>query len=166
MEIKPQRRSSRMTKLPFWSEELPSHNPGGAGYNDLHFVQQPWATIPSQLDLLKWCMARSSRELQAASQSLWVGPHSASCFPCPLHFWPLWKAKASQLIFIAAALFAKTSLISSISATYSQSPPVLHGTTHSGKRAPFQTRIWRCRRSPPPLTVPPPRAAASQKGVM
>lgn len=164
VEIKPQRRSSRMT-ISYLSgvRNFPHTILGSTGYNDLHFVQQPWATVPSQLGLLKWHMARSSWDLQAASQRLQAGFHSASCFPFLSHFWPLWKAKSLTIDCHRNCLFAKTSLISSISATHSQSPPMLDDTRRSGKRASFQTAICRCGRSLPPLTVLPQREPLHHK---
>lgn len=158
MEIKPQRRSSRMTKLPFWSKEHSSHNPGGTGYTTYVLFSSCEQLCPTSW--VSW-------------NGAWQGPHGSYQQPPgvyeqaptlpPASLSPSTsglceKPKVSQFIVTTTAPFAK---ISSISAPHSQSPPVLGDTTHSGKRAPFQSSEGA---EGPYHRAPTERA--SQKGVM
>lgn len=90
-------------------------------------------------------MARSSRELPAASRCLRAGSHPASCFPFSFHFWPLWKAKSFTIHCNNNCSFRKDFF-------YFCSPQPISpsaGWHHTFREKSSLPVIWRCRRSLP-----------------
>lgn len=98
MEIKLQRRYSRVIILSFWSEKHSSRNPGCASYNNTYIL----FSSHKQLSPASWApWSGTWKVLTAATSSL----HSASCFPfslqllAPLKSQKLHDWLSQQLLF-------------------------------------------------------------------
>lgn len=127
-----------MTKLPFWSKERSSHNPGGTGYPTYVLFSSCEQLCPTSW--VSW-------------NGAWQGPHGSYQQPpgaCeqdptlpPASLSPSTsglceKPKASQFMVTAAAPFAK---ISSISAPHSQSPQCWVIPCIQGKELPSSSHL-------------------------
>lgn len=161
VEIKPQRRSSRMTKLPFWSEELSSRNPGGAGYDNLHFVQQPCRPQPARSPEVA-----HGKVLMGATGSLPVPtsglPHCL-LLPFPLTFLTSLKSQNFTIDGCRNCSFCKD--ISELFHFCYPQPvsPNVGWYQAFGEKSFLPKAICRCGRSPPALTVLPQREPLHHK---